>query len=458
MFANFKDQTIQIRKQKLEQFLNQVVGLVPNLLELSFAKDFFEATDNQSLSNPAPPVRVHKRSQSIFIAEFLKKLNDKSLKIKEVVEDFEEIYFASSPELSYSDISLLFSGEGSLEGLLYFCGNCSDEPSNAMCLKLFSKLLSHEDNTASADKCVNALYSISPDKIKSMNLASHIKHTDTSTTKVSPLACNILYQYISGNTQGITNGKEILSDTQALEEYEKWLVLNSLKEPANPELDNTIKQLMMKSIGKVKLTKDLLESSNLSALNDMKELMEQFDSYTGWKSIESTELIDIYTKGQKQFRATVDIASSDIRAVTKYFYNLEKRVMWDPLHYTVLKKSGEYQSVVQRLHECSVHKFKYIEYIELWNLGKSEDRTSVLIIVRSILLPESSVQTVKRVHVNACVYKLTPIKGKIECQVLWKVEEGIENLAEYSMWRSKKMEANIKTLNQCLQQEAIIPM
>eukprot|EP00826_Nyctotherus_ovalis_P009837 TRINITY_DN12604_c0_g1_i6.p1 TRINITY_DN12604_c0_g1~~TRINITY_DN12604_c0_g1_i6.p1 ORF type:complete len:449 (+),score=106.25 TRINITY_DN12604_c0_g1_i6:378-1724(+) len=447
LFANFKEHSIQGRKQKLEHYLNQAAALVPHLLELPLARDFFEVNSRQS----AAPVRAHRRSQSIFIAEFLKKLNGAALKVREVVEEFEEIFFASAPELSQSDVSLLFLGEGSLKGLLYFCGSSIDPIDNVLCLKLFSKLLSPKDNTASTDKCTSTFLAIAPEAIKSMNLQLAMQSQQS-------IACSILYKYVMGNAQGVMSGKEIVKDAKALEEYEKWLTMNSLKEPPKVELDNTFKQLMKKSMEKVKLTRDLVESSNLSALNDMKELMEQFDSYSGWKLAETNEIIDAYTKGQKMFRVTLRISSSDIKAVTRYFYELEKREMWDPLHYMTLKKTGEYQSIVQLLYDLPTNKHKHIEYIQLRNLGRSEDRNSVLIVVRSLLLPESSVQSIRRTHVNASVCRLTAREKCVECQMLWKVEEGIEGLAEYSMWRAKKMDANVKLLNQFLLQEAIVPM
>lgn len=447
LFANFKDHSIQGRRQKLEHYLNQAAALVPHLLQLPLAGDFFEANSRQS----AVPAKAHRRSQSIFIAEFLKKLNGDGLKVREVVEEFEEIFFASAPELSQSDVSLLLLGEGNLKGLLHFCGSSIDPADNALCLELFSKLLSPEDNTASADKCTNTFLAIAPDAVKSMNLQLAVQSQQSA-------ACGILYKYVMGNAQGVTSGREIVGDAKALEEYEKWLARNSLKEPPQAELDNTLKQLMKKSMEKVKLTRDLVESSNLSALNDMKELMEQFDSYSGWKLAETSEIIDAYNKGQKMFRVTLRISSSDIKAVTKYFYELEKREMWDSLHYTILKRTGEYQTIAQLLYDLPTAKHKQIEYIQLWNLGRSEDRKSVLIIVRSLLLPESPVQSVRRTRVNASVCRLTARGKSVECQVLWKVEEGVESLAEYSLWRTKRMEANVKLLNQYLQQEAIVPM
>ena len=273
-FSNFKDQNIQMRKQKLEQYLNQVSALIPNLLEIAFVKEFLEIESHSVQTKVENPTRIHKRSQSIFIIEFLKKLNNKYIKIKKTIEDFEEIYFAAAPELSPTDISLLFMGEDTLKGLIYFCGNSENHSDNNMCITLLSKLISNVENTSCGTRCYNTFCAIKLTVIKSMNLGDTIaffKSTNSS-------ACNLIHQYIIGNTQANITIKDILDEKQHQEEYEKWLGEKSSLKQSKTEESDTIKQLMDKSLEDTKITKVLVESSNLSALNEMKELMNHCTS------------------------------------------------------------------------------------------------------------------------------------------------------------------------------------
>ncbi len=211
-----------------------------------------------------------------------------------------------------------------------------------------------------------------------------------------------------------------------------------------------VKAMLEMSLGQTKMTKLLVESSNLSSLNDMKELMDQLDNYAGWKPADPLEDVQVYTKGSKNLRFTLRLHTPDAKLATKFIYEVERRARWEPIQWVTLKKDSPYQDIVQVVYEQQVKKAQYVEYVLFRNIGKSEDGKSIIIISRSIILPPSSVPAIKRVHVNACVHKLSAKEGYTECQSLWRADEGYESMAEYAMWARKLLEGAVRKLNELI--------
>jgi len=473
LFSNFKDKNIQIRKQKLVEYLNRIIDVIPNLLEIPFAHEFFNDTPLKPIENTEQHIKNTENNSPTksvnignpFIYDFLQKINNSTSDIAKHIAEFEEIYFNTSPDFNQNDIKLLLFGDTSIKlnkGLLLICGETTNFIASRAAILLFAKLISYEYNSLIADKFISVYSSAPLEIIKKINLAYSIREIKAQTAPGQ----NALFQYLMNNKFDILEPNEILDDKIALEEYQKWLTKKSLtgaptkrsdsfgksaKQSIESKKQEEIRKLLNQSLGDQKITKLLVESSNLSALNDMKDLMDQLDNFIGWKLVNSTELIDIFTKTNKLLRVTIRLNSQNPKEVVRNFYELEKRQKWDPLNFAILKKDNDYQDIAQILYENPMaKKSEYIEYILFRNIGRSEDSKSILIIERSVILPNSNMPNIKRSHINACIYKITKLEKNVECQILWKIDEGIELLAEYNLLAKKIFDKNVQDLNKLL--------
>ncbi len=236
-------------------------------------------------------------------------------------------------------------------------------------------------------------------------------------------------------------------------------------EEEDKERPEDFKELFAKSLGDIKVTPELVESSKDLSAEKIEYLVTQLDDYLAWEALETSlenETVKGYSKGRKEFRLTLEIKSGNLKQTAEFFKDLGKRMRWDPKHWgLVLRCSGD-SEVVQVLHSNFGSKSKYTEYVLARDVEtkKSEDEGEYVIIKeRSVQLPASAMLDVKRLNINACVYKLvqkvdTDGQQYVECQALWYVEEGYVCLSEYSRFVGHEIDFAVVALNRLLQTAA----
>ncbi len=224
-----------------------------------------------------------------------------------------------------------------------------------------------------------------------------------------------------------------------------------------------LKDLLSRSLADTIISSDLLAASRTASQDKLDYLTQQLDNYLTWDSLQSTfagDSIKGYTKGKKEFRLSIEIASDNLHKTAEYFTDLAKRMLWDSKRWDFVKKEGGEVEVVQALYRNFTSKTKYVEYVlmrEKENRSSEDEGDSVIIKERSVLLPASTVADIKRVHINACVYKLTQkvdteSRKFVECQALWYVDEGYTSLAEYTRFTNREIEAMVELLDKLLLQ------
>ena len=89
-----------------------------------------------------------------------------------------------------------------------------------------------------------------------------------------------------------------------------------------------------KSVKSIKVTPSFIELSKTLSCGMLDELIGQFDNYSGWKIINETEveinpyIIKGYTKGNRDFRLTIQIASKDYKRILLLFEDPDKHTVW----------------------------------------------------------------------------------------------------------------------------------
>ncbi len=222
--------------------------------------------------------------------------------------------------------------------------------------------------------------------------------------------------------------------------------------------------IMARSLNEAKVTKATCDSSVTAAVPHVEALMSQLDGYSSWAVMEEgssmgMESVEAYSRGKKDFRLALQLHTDDAARAGSFLFDLEKRTKWDSVKWNTIKKDGEGQDVVQLLYPQSGVKSKYIEYVLYRTMRVDPDDHSVLIVERSLMLPpRSDAPEVRRVHINACVKKLTEkididAQKYVECQVLMTVDEGFAVTAEYGKYTRKEIEADVATLNKLLEMQ-----
>ena len=509
-FNNFSLARIEERRVKIQNFLNRLSELI-NLIEYPEACEFlevegytktllssleFEIQESGTLSplhRPAPSedldtstLVLSERKETAKVRDFLAKLNNEPLMIAKTVDEFETYYFENSLSLLKDEIKTFLWGDDRLKGLLYFCGDTHKYIGSNSCMQFLVKLIKFEYNSVEAEKFLEVFSMTDPTMIRQMNLGFYIKQS-TSLDNVGLLSA---FYYLQKNTHSVGEPKEILGDEKSIEEYNKWLQnklsggnsdiflteigylfklsvrkassKGNMAESKGTTEDNEdekedVTGMMAKSVEELKIGKSLLDSSREASMPYAKNLLSQLDGYASWDLIDSfaEDTIRIYSRGKKDLRFTLELATDDIEKVSKHFFDLEKRAKWDSMKWSVIKKENDHQDIVQFLFPFPLGKTRFIEYIIFRNLEYIEGGESIIMTERSLLLPQSEVQDIRRVHVNSCIRKInvkinTDGQQYVECQVLLTSEEGYENTAEYNKYIRKEIESEIMAMNALL--------
>lgn len=510
VFGNFNEKDIENRKKLLEQYLNELSRTV-NLLLWDEACKFLEVDEytKSLLSNDLQdeaekkkrsqsgsisdkkgrgsedPIICPKRKEEGQVMEFLSKLNNEESSIARIVQEFETYYFTSFPQFSREEIKLLLWGDAKYKGLIHFCGDTKRFIGSKSCIQLFSKLIKFEYNSVEAEKYVSIFCITAPSIIKEMHLDFYIKEI-TSHDSIGLVA---LYYYLNNNPFGIGEPIDILTDPKSIEEYEKWvqnkvtcgmylinhsigyLFKSSVRKSSSkgsmgdrktssedPEDEKiSVVDIMAKSLNEQDITPEIRKNSVLASADNVKFLESQLDAYSSWDFMTeySVDSMKAYSKGPKNFRITTILSSFDPLKASSFFFNLEKRASWDNMHWKVLHKESETQEVAQIFYRMPNCKTKFTESVLYRTMDKSEDG-SIIITERSIGLPPTMAPGVKRLFINACIYKFTlkidtDSEDFVECQAIWTLEEGYNSLVEFYKITKGTMLSSLATLNKLLQ-------
>ena len=221
----------------------------------------------------------------------------------------------------------------------------------------------------------------------------------------------------------------------------------------------TTNEIMAKSMLGLEISKSLCDASNAASTSYINQLTADLDGYASWALMDVTsgDMIQAYNKGKKEFRITLELKTDDVERAAHYFFDLDKRMKWEHTKWNMIKMESDYQDIVQMVCHCGLGKPKFVEYILHRNFKCFEAEQSIVITEHSLLLPQSEQQDVKRVHINACVIKLsekvdTDAKNYVECQILVMAEDGYTNSVEYLKYAKKELESEVASLNKLLQE------
>lgn len=227
---------------------------------------------------------------------------------------------------------------------------------------------------------------------------------------------------------------------------------SEMKADSQEEKEN-FKEIGNRSLGSIKISKVLVENSLAASEPEIASLMEELDGYVQWDFVDkfSNDAVKVYDKGKKKLRAVFELKTEKVLQASEFIYELSIRTKWEKIHAIQIKIENDNHNIVQLLHPQAIGKIKYIEYIIIREVIKKDENT-ILFKARSILLPPSSSNNIKRVHINALVAQLqmkidTEGQKYVECQIIWKVDEGYTNLAEYGMCIRKESQNIIGELN-----------
>jgi hypothetical protein len=243
IFSNFSPTNIATRKQKLEDYLNELSDRI-NLAECPLACSFLEVEPfTQTLlsslvfeSNSPKPVEATRewditaedtedpvlgagRKEAVRVYEFLKRLNNEPLNIANAVQEFEDSFLESQLSLTKEEIQHLLWGDASLKGLLHFCGDVEKYITSSSCMRFFSKLIKFEYNSEEAEKFLTVFGMTDPALVRQMNLDHYI----TSITSHDNIGLVALFYYLKYNGHNLTEPEQLLKDPRSLEEYNKWI-------------------------------------------------------------------------------------------------------------------------------------------------------------------------------------------------------------------------------------------
>jgi len=508
IFSNFKVAALHERRHKLENYLNRLSELL-NLVEYDEACEFFEiephiktllmsAVFDEHYSPKIHPIEESEKSrrremsedlilcggrkEERQIKEFLELLQANSDSIAKIVKEFEELYFGHRLIFNKDEIEQLLWGNSKHKGLLSYCGASSSYIGAEYCLNFFAKLLKYEYNSVEVDKFMQVYAATDPKLIRQIHLDRYIKEIKSQD---SPGLIAAFY-YLKYNTHDICQPDEIMSDKQAIVEYEKWikkkvssgyLFAGSVRKTSskgtmagsdNGEDDKEeTKSLFGKVIDCNKITKELIENSRKAASERLEYLIEQLDNDSAWELASSflaeefdltekkpdEEFLAYFSHGKRDFKITLQINKcEDARQVAEQFNDLEKRAKWDTMRRKRIAKEDNTE-VIQSMYPTAM-KPKFLEYIMAKNVEEYEELEGTYVIIKefSLTLPQTTTMDIKRVHVDAGITKIaqkidTEGKRYVEVQMIWSIDEGCQYIAEYDLYKNRGLANQIRLLN-----------
>lgn len=487
LFSNFSEKTIENRKNKFENYLNKL-SEITNFIEspevcafleidsctrILLASLDFEIKEEQREGFEFPKEDSKdldsgdQRKETKKIYGFLKRINSKPLMIAKEVQELDKCYFQpNAMELTKEEIKTLLWGNENLKGLLHFCGIVENYIGGVSCLQLFAKFLRFEYNSEAA-KFMDVFAMAEPSLIKQMHLENYIKEI----TSLDGSGLLTLYYYLQYNYHHVSLPEEILEDQESIDEYKKWIQnkvvckyltctttvhkSSSKDTMAGPseEEDETAAEIIEKAVSLIKIEPTLVDYSRSFSEKNINLLIQELDGYCSWNLIDisNSDSIKIYYKGKENFRITMQLKADNLLKVVNFFHELDQRAKWNKLCWRSLNKDA---TIVDLMYPEIEKKSKFIEYI--LNRKIEERDGYVMEIAWSLGVPSAEIENVRRVHINGHVTKFTQkidTEGQkyVECQMLWAVEEGYKNLAEYSMCIKKEMEHQLDTLNEIMQ-------
>ncbi len=119
---------------------------------------------------------------------------------------------------------MLLSGDKLIKGLLHSCGDPKSLITRIASGELFRKFIQYECNPA-AEKFITMFSITEPEVIRQMNLDWHINNAKSQ----NGIGFVALYFYISRNVHEVNSANDVLTDENALKEYEKWMHMKVMR-------------------------------------------------------------------------------------------------------------------------------------------------------------------------------------------------------------------------------------